>query len=98
MRRLQKNDHGTRWKDRNKQRAEGKGLETREMTPQQRVDDALDRILKTSGTALKNYTMQSSIDAMRKEMRDIMVSETSKDQTMLLKQSKKIIEKCLTID
>jgi len=45
------------------------------MTPQQRVDDALDRILKAAGTALKNYTMQSSIDAMRKEMRQIMVSE-----------------------
>lgn len=75
MLRLQKKHYCTRWKDRNKQRAEGKGLETREMTPQQRVDDALDRILKTSGTALKNYTMQSSIDAMRKEMRDIMVSE-----------------------
>lgn len=75
MRKMWKNDHGARWKDRNKQRAEGKGLEAREMTQQQRVDDALDRILKASGMALKNYMMQSSLEAMRKEMRDIMVSE-----------------------
>lgn len=42
------------------------------MTPEQRIDDALDRILKASGSALKNYTMPSSLDKMRETMRQIM--------------------------
>ena len=42
------------------------------MSPDQRIDDALDRILKASGSALRHYTMPSSLEAMRKEMKSIM--------------------------
>lgn len=42
------------------------------MTPDKMVDDALDAVLKASGSSLSNYTMQSSLDEMRKVMRKIM--------------------------
>lgn len=45
------------------------------MTPEERIDANLDRILKASGSALRNYTMPSTLEAMRKEMRAIMVAE-----------------------
>tara|TARA_Y100000780_G_scaffold145799_1_gene131483 strand:+ start:54 stop:251 length:198 start_codon:yes stop_codon:yes gene_type:complete len=41
-------------------------------TPQQRIDDALDRVLRASGSRLSNYTMPSTLKAMRDEMRAIM--------------------------
>lgn len=45
------------------------------MTPEDRIDANLDRILKASGSALRNYTMPSTLEAMRREMRAIMVAE-----------------------
>ncbi len=39
---------------------------------QQRIDDALDRVLRASGSRLANYTMPSTLKAMRDEMRSIM--------------------------
>ena len=42
------------------------------MTPEQRIDAAIDSILKASGSALKHYTMQKSLDDMRKAMKKIM--------------------------
>ena len=38
----------------------------------QNVDEALDSILKASGSALKNYTLPGNLDRMRKAMRKIM--------------------------
>lgn len=43
-----------------------------EMTPEQRIDAALDSVLKASGSALKNYTMQLTLDRMREAMRKVM--------------------------
>ena len=42
------------------------------MTPEQRIDEALDAVLKASGLALKHYTMQKTLDAMREAMRCVM--------------------------
>lgn len=42
------------------------------MTPEQRIDEALDSVLRASGSALKNYTMPKSLEEMRKAMRKIM--------------------------
>ena len=45
------------------------------MTPSERIDANLDRILKASGSALRNYTLPATLEAMRLAMRDIMVAE-----------------------
>lgn len=42
------------------------------MTPEQRIDAALDSVLKAAGTALRHYTMPGSRDRMREAMRQIM--------------------------
>jgi len=42
------------------------------MTPEERIDHALDSVLKASGSALKNYTMQLTLDRMREAMRKVM--------------------------
>ena len=42
------------------------------MTPEQRIDAALDSVLKASGSALRHYTMPGSRDRMREAMRKIM--------------------------
>lgn len=42
------------------------------ITPDQRIDEALDSVLRASGSALRHYTMQSTLDDMRKAMRKIM--------------------------
>ena len=42
------------------------------VTPEQRIDEALDSVLRASGSSLKNYTMQKSLDDMRKAMKKIM--------------------------
>jgi hypothetical protein len=42
------------------------------MTPEQRVDEALDAVLKASGSALKHYTVPANLERMRKAMRKIM--------------------------
>lgn len=45
------------------------------MTIDERIDYNLDRILKASGSALRHYTLPATLDAMRREMRAVMVSE-----------------------
>lgn len=45
------------------------------MTPTERIDAALNAVLRASGSALKHYTMPGTLEAMRKAMRDVMVSE-----------------------
>ena len=42
------------------------------MTPNERIDAALDAVLRASGSALKHYTMPSSLEKMRDAMRKIM--------------------------
>lgn len=42
------------------------------MTPNERIDAALDNVLKASGSALKNYTRQLTLDQMREAMRKVM--------------------------
>ena len=42
------------------------------MTPEERIDAALDTVLKASGSALNNYSMQLNLDRMREAMRKIM--------------------------
>ncbi len=42
------------------------------MTPEERIDAALDSVLKAAGSSLKNYTMQLTLDKMREAMRKIM--------------------------
>lgn len=39
------------------------------MTPEQRVDAALDAVLKASGSALKHYTMPLTLERMREAMK-----------------------------
>jgi hypothetical protein len=41
-------------------------------TPQERIDSALDSVLRASGSALKNYTMPYSLERMREAMRRVM--------------------------
>ena len=43
-----------------------------EMTPAQRIDAALDSVLRASGSALKHYTMPGTLEAMREAMRRVM--------------------------
>lgn len=45
------------------------------MTAAERIDANLDRILRASGSALRNYTTPSTLAAMRQEMRAIMAEE-----------------------
>ena len=47
-------------------------IEREMMTPEQRIDAALDSVLRASGSALIHYTMQSTLDDMRKAMRKVM--------------------------
>lgn len=42
------------------------------MTPEQRIDDALDSVLKASGSALKHYDYPPTLERMRAVMRKIM--------------------------
>ena len=46
------------------------------MTAAERIDANLDRILRASGSALRHYTMPSTLAALRREMRAIMVEES----------------------
>jgi hypothetical protein len=39
---------------------------------EQRIDDALDSVLRASGSALKFYTMPLTLDRMREAMRNVM--------------------------
>jgi hypothetical protein len=42
------------------------------MTPEQRIDAALDKVLKASGSALKHYTAPATLKKMRNAMHDVM--------------------------
>ncbi|WP_285275276.1 hypothetical protein [Halopseudomonas bauzanensis] len=42
------------------------------MTSEQRIDAALDSVLRASGSALRHYTMPSTLEAMREAMRKVM--------------------------
>jgi len=42
------------------------------MTPEHRIDEALDSVLRASGSALKHYTMQKTLNEMREAMRKVM--------------------------
>ena len=42
------------------------------MTPEQRIDAALDSVLKASGSALRHYTMAKTLADMREAMRKVM--------------------------
>lgn len=41
-------------------------------TPDQRIDEALELILRASGSSLKNYTVPSNLEKMRSAMRKVM--------------------------
>ena len=41
-------------------------------TPEQRIDEALESVLRASGSSLKNYTMPSNLEKMREAMRKVM--------------------------
>ncbi len=42
------------------------------MTPEQRIDAALDSVLKASGSALSHYSMPKTLADMREAMRKVM--------------------------
>jgi len=42
------------------------------MTSEERIDAALDSVLKASGSALRHHTMPMTLDRMRKAMREVM--------------------------
>ena len=46
------------------------------MTAAERIYADLDRILRARGSALRHYTMPSTLAALRREMRAIMVEES----------------------
>lgn len=42
------------------------------MTPEDRIDAALDSVLKASGSSLKHYTVPATLNRMREAMRKVM--------------------------
>lgn len=42
------------------------------MTPEQRIDAALDSVLKASGSSLRHYTMAKTLTDMREAVRKVM--------------------------
>ena len=50
------------------------------MTPEQRIDAALDSVLKASGSALRHYTMPKTLADMREAMRKAMFDEYIRKQ------------------
>lgn len=42
------------------------------MTPEQRIDAALESVLKASGSSLRHYSSPKTLEAMREAMREIM--------------------------
>ena len=60
------------------------------MTPEERIDAALDSVLKASGSALKHYTMAKTLADMREAMRKIMTDsyiKGSNDQFEAIKNA-----------
>ena len=63
------------------------------MIPQEKVDAALDEVLRASGSALKYYTMPSTLKGMREAMNKIMTtsySEGSGDNSQALKWAQEV--------
>lgn len=61
------------------------------MTPEQRIDEALESVLRASGSSLKNYTMPSNLEKMREAMRKVMLDsyiDGSNGMYELLKKDK----------
>lgn len=66
------------------------------MTPKEKVDAALDEVLRASGSALKYYTMPSTLERMREAMNKIMTTsytEGSGDNSQALKLAHEV-ERC----
>ena len=42
------------------------------MTPEQKIDEALDSVLRASGSALRHYTLHKTLTEMREAMRKVM--------------------------
>lgn len=62
-----------------------------EKTPEQRIDEALESVLRASGSSLKNYTMPSNLEKMREAMRKVMLDsyiDGSNGMYELLKKDK----------
>lgn len=47
-------------------------IEKEMMTPAQRIDEALDSVLRASGTSLNHYRTRIQLDGIRKAMRKVM--------------------------
>ena len=60
------------------------------MTPEQRIDAALDSVLRAAGSSLKHYTMQSTLDQMREAMRKVMSESYIQGSNDNFKARKKI--------
>jgi len=43
-----------------------------DMTPEQKIDEALDSVLRASGSALRHYTLHKTLTEMREAMRKVM--------------------------
>lgn len=52
--------------------AEGRGNPTAPADFNERVDAAVDSVLRAAGSSLKNHTMQLTLDRLRSAMREIM--------------------------
>ena len=56
------------------------------MTPEQRIDAALDSVLKASGSALRHYTMPKTLADMREAMRKVMFDEQERYMAQFIKE------------
>lgn len=59
------------------------------MTPEERIDAALDSVLKASGSALRHYTMAKTLADMREAMRNVMSDAYTKGSNDNFKAMKK---------
>jgi len=59
------------------------------VTPEQRIDVALDSVLKASGSALRHYTMPKTLADMREAMRKAMFDEYIKGSNDTIEAIKK---------
>jgi len=65
-----------------------------EVTPEQRIDAALDSVLKASGSALRHYTMPKTLADMREAMRKAMFDEYIKGSNDTIEAIKKAGHNC----
>jgi len=64
------------------------------VTPEQRIDAALDSVLKASGSALRHYTMPKTLADMREAMRKAMFDEYIKGSNDTIEAIKKAGHNC----